>query len=318
MAEAGRAAGRIGTLCQLLCLILPLQALAQSPGTSPPGATEPQPIAATAHSESTPEAAHMIERRLRREQAVIGNPFGITPHRPNYILPLSYNDAPHGSVFSAQNDELELDNWEIKFQISFKVPVGEDLFDGRGQVYFAYSQVSFWQAFNDDHSSPFRETNYEPEVFIATLNDWRILGWVNRVNTLGFVHQSNGRSEPLSRSWNRIYANLLFERGNLVLSLKPWWRIPESESEDDNPDIEDYLGHYEAQLVYSRDSRSRSALLRYNASTGRGALQLDWTFPIRKRLKGYLQYFNGYGESLIDYNAQSRRIGLGVVLTDWL
>ena len=230
---------------------------------------------------------------------------------------MTYNDAPNQSP-QPFGPGKELDNWEIKFQISFKVPVLTGVFNERARLHFAYSQISFWQAYDGSNSSPFRETNYEPELMLTLESDWSLFGFRNRFNVLGLSHQSNGRAEPLSRSWNRLYANLVFERDHLVLSFRPWWRIPEREEDDDNPDIEDYLGHAELRLLYAREERSRSALVRYNPSTGRGALQLDWTFPMHDRLKGYLQYFNGYGESLIDYDAQSHRIGIGVLLTDWL
>jgi phospholipase A1 len=49
----------------------------------------------------------------------------------------------------------------------------------------------------------------------------------------------------------------------------------------------------------------------------RGAVQMEWAFPLFRWVSGYVQYFNGYGESLLDYNASSSRIGAGFVLKDW-
>ena len=137
---------------------------------------------------------------------------------------------------------------------------------------------------------------------------------------VGVSHQSNGRAGALSRSWNRLYAAFVFERGDLALGLKPWWRIPEDAATDDNPDIEDYLGHFELLGVYKHHDHTFTALGRHNLDrdTPRGALQLDWSFPLHGRLRGYLQLFNGYGESLIDYDHNVTSLGLGIQLTDWL
>ncbi|MCM8856834.1 MAG: phospholipase A [Candidatus Thiodiazotropha sp.] len=123
--------------------------------------------------------------------------------------------------------------------------------------------------------------------------------------------------DSLARSWNRLYANFIFEKGNFLVGVKPWYRIPEDN--DDNPDIDDFLGRYELSGIYKKESQTFSMLLR-NLFDGdsRKTMQLDWSFPIHGRWRGYLQYFNGYGESMIDYDAKSHRVGFGLQLTDWL
>ncbi|MGB1271881.1 MAG: phospholipase A, partial [Endozoicomonas sp.] len=109
---------------------------------------------------------------------------------------------------------------------------------------------------------------------------------------------------------------------------KPWWRIPESEKEpgrendsqgDDNPDIHQYLGYGELHFGYRLGEHNLGMMIRNNLDgDNRGAVQLDWSFPINQRFRGYIQYFNGYGESLIDYNDSANRLSLGIMLTDWL
>ncbi len=294
----------------LFALLLTSPSLAEEPVTAAP---------------DNPNGLTSLEKRLAQERQALDNPFVILPHKPNYLLPYSYNSTPNAEPFSISRKDI--DQSEVKFQFSFKLPLVRDIFHNNGELFFAYTNLSFWQAYNQDVSSPFRETNHEPELFLAVDNDWRLFGLTNTHNALGIVHQSNGQSGSLSRSWNRVYALLTLSRGDFTLALKPWWRIPESDKEtpddpkgDDNPDIHRYLGYGELYLFYKAGRQTFGVMVRNNLrdDENRGAVQLDWSFPISDKFKGYVQYFNGYGESLIDYNASSNRIGVGVVLTDWL
>ena len=70
-------------------------------------------------------------------------------------------------------------------------------------LFFGFTLQSYWQMYNSDISSPFRETNYQPEIFYGFINDLKVGEWTNRVNIIGIEHQSNGRTQPLSRSWNQ-------------------------------------------------------------------------------------------------------------------
>ena len=112
-------------------------------------------------------------------------------------------------------------------------------------IFSGYTVRSYWQTYNKDLSAFFRETNYSPEVWMQIHNDWSFWGIKNKMYGFGFVHQSNGRADPISRSWNRVFATFIFEKGNLAFSIKPWYRIPEDDEDDDNSDITDYMGHGE-------------------------------------------------------------------------
>jgi phospholipase A1 len=241
-------------------------------------------------------------------------------HQPNYLLLARYttdvNTAPYRPLFDAFNEEADFENVEAKFQLSFK---GRLLTtdDRRWGLWFAYTQQSQWQVYGEDISRPFRETNYAPELF-GSFRPGLDLG-VLQLNLLnfGYTHQSNGRSDPISRSWDRLFVEAGFERDNFVLLARAWTRIEPGDGEDDNPDIVDYYGHGEINAFYRwRDNRF-ALMARGNLDTGKGAAQLTWsTRPLLGPLRGYLQVFTGYGESMIDYDWRQTTIGLGVTLNE--
>jgi len=279
-------------------------------------AVEPEKPMATPPTDPKPA----LEQRLDEEKDLTRRAFIIQPHRPSYILH-TYSSTPNVAPFLAVDSEARLQKQELKFQLSLRVPVWNKVFGDNGDLWFGYTQQSFWQAYNWKRSAPFRETNYEPEFGLTFHTDFSLLGFKHRLLSIGFAHQSNGRSEPLSRSWNRLWANFVVEKGNLMVSLKPWYRIPEPQTTDNNPGIEDYLGHGELHLAYKHDDdQVFSLLLRNNllTSNNRSGYEANWTWPFSKRVKGLVQYFNGYGESLIDYDVRMRRIGVGVLISDWL
>lgn len=275
-------------------------------------------------SQEVAEEASVVSERLFDERLIENNPFVITAHKPNYMLPVTYNSRPNEAPYTDMEGRLQ--NLEVKFQLSLKFQVASGVLGRNSLLFFAYTNQSYWQAYNSEFSSPFRETNHEPEMFLLLPQKWSLFGLRNRVIVLGLNHQSNGRPGGQSRSWNRLYANFVFERRNLVLSLRPWYRIPEESkssatdpSGDDNPDILDYMGHGELRAIYKHGRNTYSLMLRNNLRrTNRGAVELGWSFPMRERMKGYVQYFNGYGESLIDFDARVNRLGVGIALTDWL
>lgn len=133
------------------------------------------------------------------------------------------------------NDSIPLDPMELKFQLSLKIKALQGLFKGNGDLWIGYKQTSRMPIFNSALSRPFRETNYEPEVLLSFRTNYRLLGFTGRLLTAGLVHQSIGRAEPLSRSWNQIVAQIGLERRSTTLLFRPWWRIPEASSRDDNP-----------------------------------------------------------------------------------
>ncbi|MBU2552309.1 MAG: phospholipase A [Proteobacteria bacterium] len=247
------------------------------------------------------------------------NPFTLMPHRGNWFLPVTYNNLPNRTPFQDVVRSDDVQETEVKFQLSLKVKLWQDVLGGNGDLWFGYTQRSFWQLYNVEDSAPFRETDYEPELLLNFRTNYRFLGLTGRTVTIGFNHQSNGRSEPFSRSWNRLVANLGFEKGDFVLEVKTWYRLPENEAEDDNPDLDDFMGPGEIWGHYLWRGHRFGVMLRNNLRSrdNRGALMLEWSFPLLDHVSGHLQYFTGYGESLLDYNHAVNRIGFGFILKEW-
>lgn len=272
---------------------------------------------------------NFFEQELKQRNLALDpygmTPYVMTPHRMNYFLPVSFSDNVNRDIYKTEEGwSKNLDNIEVKYQLSFRVPLlTTELFTEGDGIAFAFTLKSWWQLYERSISRPFRETNYQPEFFYYTPLNWQPLQG-NTALLLGYAHQSNGHSLSLSRSWNRLYANFIFAKDNYAISFKPWWRIPEgnkvtspTEPGDDNPDIIDYMGHFELSLVYKWQEYDLLFKGRENFKEQKGYVELGVTFPIYERLKGYIQYTNGYGESLIDYNHSQQTMGIGFSLTDY-
>ncbi len=236
---------------------------------------------------------------------MITKSFDIAPYHTNYLLPFTY-DA------SASNDRRKS---ETKFQVSFQKTLADNFF-GLNETFIAgYTQTSWWQT--SAESSPFRETNYQPELFVVMPHFDK--DSILRAYQFGLLHESNGQGESLSRSWNRLYAKAFFQYNGFVIAPRIWYRLPENKETDDNSDIEDYLGYGDISFIYPWKEHSFTLLVRNNMKfndENKGAVQLDWTFPLwEDNLFGYIQLYSGYSESLIDYDKRSNRIAIGFALS---
>ena len=253
--------------------------------------------------------------------------WNLREYQPVYLLPVfSTTDknerptSPNPDNSVKMGEEQNLKSTEAKFQLSFKTKAMESILGDNGDVWLGYTQSSRWQVYNEDESRPFRETNYEPEASLIFRTNYEILGLSGRLLGLTFNHQSNGRSDPLSRSWNRVMLNVGLESDNFALMLRPWYRLSEESSDDNNADIDDYIGRGDLTAFYRWNEHDFSLMLRHSLQGGsdaHGAVQFDWAFPITGKLRGHFQLFDGYGESLIDYNHRATYAGLGISLLNW-
>ncbi len=228
---------------------------------------------------------------------------GLSLHKEMFMLPVTLSDVYDGA------------QTEAVFQLSAK----HRLFNT--PLYFGYTQISFWQAYDHNNSAPFRETNYNPELFYRTQRFPFHSGFVGL--DIGFEHESNGQRPPVSRSWNLVYLAPYFYRSDVLVYLKYRYRIPEDDKDfpdaavgDDNPDITDYLGHADLH-VYCKFWRDHSVhlALRGSIKTGNGGVSLVYSIPVPKSVRSYfvIRLSHGYGESLVDYKRSLSRLGVGIM-----
>lgn len=242
--------------------------------------------------------------------------FSLSFYKPTYVLPFYYTQFPDQEVYCDHTPENQsLKPYEVKYQLSFKAPLWENIFNNPITLYLAYSQLSYWQAYNK--SAFFRETNYEPEVFIANNVNWPFMK-INFIN-LGASHQSNGRGGELERGWDRLYLETILGQANWTVSLKTWYPIPDTMLNTYNPNIAKFLGYERILVSYKYHNQVFSLEVRNAPESGfqRGAEEFTWSFPLINHFSGYVQVFSGYGQSLIEYNHYTNSIGVGIALSNW-
>lgn len=262
---------------------------------------------------------------------MVNKNFGILPYNTNYILPFSYSSSEYNRHYSTYlYDDFPStydDKIEVEFQLSIQKLLSYNLFGLNEYLSLGYTQQVWWQAYSN--SAPFRETNYTPEIFITIPTSPDVDKKYNlKAIQFGYRHQSNGQEGYRSRSWSRIFLSSLWQWDNLFLKAQAWYRIPENKKSeafynatdpnakgDDNPDIENYLGYGDIEIKYLYGNNQFSLKLRNNLKlkNNRGSAQLDCSIPINnsKTTYWYIKAFNGYGESLINYDKSVSKIGFG-------
>lgn len=256
--------------------------------------------------------------------------FDVSAHKTNYLLPFAISDT----VYSSYVPSDKYTNIEAEFQFSIKFKLWKNLFGLNEEYDIAYTQHSFWQLYVP--SSPFRETNYNPEFsvgFPINENNMFHLKYLKLV----LAHQSNGQgniteqdldintSDPKyssipenwlknrSRSWNYVTSNFYFQYNNLFTELTLWYRFPDGEK-DDNPDLLDYMGHGSVKFDYFSGEHLWTLLYRQGNKLSRYALEGTWSHPILDSQSSYfyVKVFSGYGESLIDYDNKINKVAVGI------
>ena len=217
-----------------------------------------------------------------------------------------------------------------KFQISLRYR----LFDGRGRLasrapwiddlYLSFSQTSLWDL--DEASSPFRDSSYRPRLFYAGDDLARFLDGRLRLGLeTGAGHESNGKDGEDSRSFNMLYVRPTVTFGEIE-GLRFYFAplIHNYIADNENPDLKDYRGYVDWEFgIGSKGGLNFWAVLRNGERSDFGSIELNASYPLSKLSGGdltgwlMLQYFGGYGESLLDYREKldaQLRLGIAVAL----
>ena len=222
------------------------------------------------------------------------------------------------------------DGLNAKFQISLRYR----LFDGSGRLaeklwwiddlYLSYSQTSLWDL--NDLSKPFRDSSYRPRLFFSNYDLGRLLDGRLRLGIeAGVGHESNGKEGDESRSFNMVYARPVLTFGDpegLRAYIAPL--VHNYLSDDENPDLHHYRGYIDWLFgIGSKGGLDFSATVRKGTRGDYGSLELNASYPLSKLSGGdltgwlMLQYFGGYGESLLDYDRKldaQLRLGIAIAL----
>ncbi|HEY0891653.1 MAG TPA: phospholipase A, partial [Cellvibrio sp.] len=149
-----------------------------------------QGVTETPVAENT-KTSRVLQKRMTLEALNRSSRFVLTPHKRNYLFPLSFTEHPNTAPYQKEDDSslLDLSKTEVDFQLSIKILLREDLFGDNGHLYLGYTNHSLWQVYSDEDSAPFRETNHQPELILSFTNDWEILGFRNALNEVVLNHQ---------------------------------------------------------------------------------------------------------------------------------
>ncbi|HHH72700.1 MAG TPA: hypothetical protein ENL04_02625 [Sulfuricurvum sp.] len=265
-------------------------------------------------------ADHGLQKHLERK-------FGFQAYKANFFLPVCIADRAYPTYDPADSYR----QIEAEFQYSFNIDLFSDLLTLNELYGVAMTSFGFWQMYST--SSPFREVNYNPEIYILfpLVNDAVGL----KTLKLTYSHVSNGQGDidradintsnclecgdywrrSRSRAWNYISSVFEFQYDSFLVDLTLWTTIDVRmfNIKDDNPDIVDYYGWGELGAIYFYGAHQFEIKGRLNPMTGYGAVRAGWSYPFfgRESIYWYVKGFSGYGESLIDYDRYVNKIGFG-------
>ena len=204
-------------------------------------------------------------------------------------------------------------NSDVKFQVSIAQRLTKSTLPFNTYLYLFYTQKCMWNVF--ENSMPMRDFNFNPGIGLAKhlFVKNRYVGKV----TLMIEHESNGRDGIESRSWNKVsLASNIFIDPNFMVHGKVWIPIIDGQN---NQDILYYSGIYQVGTTFTTPNKRFGFALTMVKRKGWN-FKYNTIWEVNYRLFKdenqflFLQYYNGYGENLLDYNQYHSRLRIGLVI----
>ncbi len=203
-------------------------------------------------------------------------------------------------------------NSDVKFQLSISQRLTKSKLPFDSYLFIQYTQKAFWDVFRE--SLPMRDLNFNPGIGLGHLII-RHNKYIGKAYLM-LEHESNGRDSIDSRSWNKITLSCaLVLNDNWETQFKTWIPIIDGEN---NKDILKYNGIFQFAVNYRTCNKRLQigALItqRKDWFSFNTQLELSYKFNKRENQFFFIQYYNGYGENLLEYNQYKNMLRVGFVI----
>lgn len=265
-------------------------------------------------NEITPKEKSPLEKRTENQQKLSLIPNFYSLYKMNFLYPFYYTSHPAKNIYRGFTpDNQTIKPYDFKGQVSVSVPIINHLFWQKDlSLHGAFTELVYWQFYS--RSQFFRETDTEATVFLQ-YHFYR-----NWLSQLAIDHQSNGKGGELERSWNRVIGTLQFSSGRFYFQGDAWFLIFTDESIAlHNPDIEKYLGHEKLTFAYKLyDVTVAASVQNLESLFRRVNTEIMVMYPVGPHINLSAQYYNGHGQSLVEYNSFTNAFGVGITFNNFL
>jgi phospholipase A1 len=217
------------------------------------------------------------------------------------------------------NEAINKYTADCKFQVSIRQRLTKTVLPFNTFLMLTYTQKSFWNIYQK--SLPFGDSNYNPGLTFVkpVIHKNHLRG----VAILALEHESNGRDSLESRGWNYlVLSGVYFFNASFSVQTKIWAGLLDKGDDDleggGNTDLYKYRGYGLIAFNYRsfNDKFRMSAIINPRTKFGRFNTQVELNFKLNAKVNQYffIQWYNGYGESLLDYNKYTSMLRMGICI----